>query len=135
MNILTFFSKKSVRFLGVFLVSLLLGMQIPTAMAEYGDVVLNRNSEKEGVRPVIYPHWFHRMRFRCKVCHGEFGFQMRAGSNEIDMVSIIDEKYCGMCHNEKIAWGLEHCDRCHSGKPGLETKIHGGESAGGPGYW
>jgi hypothetical protein len=37
--------------------------------AEYGDVVFNRRSEQEGVRPVIFPHWFHRIRFRCKVCH------------------------------------------------------------------
>jgi hypothetical protein len=48
--------------------------------AEYGDVVLNRHSDKQGVRPVVFPHWFHRIRFRCKVCHQELGFKMRAGS-------------------------------------------------------
>jgi hypothetical protein len=30
------------------------------AHAEYADVVLNRRAEKEGVRPVVFPHWFHR---------------------------------------------------------------------------
>lgn len=107
----------------------------PWAMAEYADVVLNNRAEAEGVRPVIYPHWFHRMRFRCKVCHGELGFVMRAGANKISMASIMDGKHCGMCHNGDVAWSAEHCDRCHSGLPGLKTGIRGGDSAGGPGYW
>ena len=44
--------------------------------AEYGGVVINKRSDKEGVRPVIFPHWFHRIRFRCKVCHYELGFKI-----------------------------------------------------------
>ena len=43
--------------------------------AEYGDVVINNFSDKAGMRPVIFPHWFHRVRFRCKVCHADLGFQ------------------------------------------------------------
>jgi c(7)-type cytochrome triheme protein len=62
--------------------------------AEYADVVLNRLSEANDVRPVIFPHWFHRIRFRCKVCHNELGFEMRAGANEITMGKIIDGQYC-----------------------------------------
>ena len=108
---------------------------VPQAGAEYADVVLNNSAEASGVRPVIYPHWFHRMRFRCKVCHGELGFVMRAGANKIDMASIMDGKFCGMCHNGDVAWNAEHCDRCHSGLPGLATGIRGGDSAGGPGVW
>src|SRR3989304_10124849 len=69
------------------------------AAAEYADVVLNKRSEKEGVRPVIFPHWFHRIRFRCKVCHDELGFKMRAGANDVRMVDIANGKFCGMCHN------------------------------------
>ena len=117
------------------IISGLLAVSIPTAMAEYADVVLNTKSEQEGVRPVIYPHWFHRMRFRCKVCHGELGFEMRVGANNIDMAQLADGKFCGACHNGEIAWSLEFCDRCHSGLRGLKTKIHGGSSAGGPGRW
>src|SRR5210317_637079 len=74
------------------------------ALAEYADVVLNRVSEINDIRPVIFPHWFHRIRFRCKVCHNELGFIMRAGANEIDMGKIIDGQYCGTCHNDNIAW-------------------------------
>ena len=59
------------------------------AHAEYADVVINRQSDKNGMRPVVFPHWFHRIRFRCKVCHAELGFKMRAGSNEINMTEII----------------------------------------------
>ncbi len=106
-----------------------------TAMAEYGDVILNRYAEKEGMRPVIFPHWFHRIRFRCKVCHNELGFEMRVGSNDVTMTDIIDGRFCGMCHNGETAWSVENCDLCHSGKPGLKSGIFGGHQTGGPGRW
>jgi len=112
----------------------LLAFALP-ARAEYGDVVLNRNSEKEGVRPVVFPHWFHRIRFRCKVCHSELGFQMRAGSNVVMMKDIIDGKFCGMCHNGQTAWSPDRCDLCHSGKPGLKSGILGSGETKGPGKW
>ena len=105
------------------------------AMAEYGDVVLNRRAEAEGVRPVVFPHWFHRIRFRCKVCHSELGFQMRAGSNVVSMADIIDGKFCGMCHNGQVAWGPDRCDLCHSGKRGQASGIYGGSETKGPGKW
>ncbi|WP_088286187.1 c(7)-type cytochrome triheme domain-containing protein [Ideonella sp. A 288] len=105
------------------------------ATAEYGDVVLNRRAEAEGVRPVVFPHWFHRIRFRCKVCHSELGFQMRAGSNVVSMADIIDGKFCGMCHNGQVAWGPDRCDLCHSGKRGQASGIYGGSETKGPGKW
>jgi c(7)-type cytochrome triheme protein len=103
--------------------------------AEYGDVVLNKRSEKAGVLPVVFPHWFHRIRFRCKVCHSELGFKMRAGANDVLMASIIDGKFCGMCHNGQIAWGAEQCDLCHSGKRGVKSGIYGSHETRGPGKW
>ncbi|MBS1172770.1 MAG: hypothetical protein H6R12_1600, partial [Proteobacteria bacterium] len=63
-----------------------------SAQGEYGDVVINKRSDQEGMRPVIFPHWFHRIRFRCKVCHHELGFKMRAGANDVLMTDIIDGK-------------------------------------------
>ena len=107
-------------------------LTVPTAKSEYADVVLNNYSDEAGVRPVIFSHWFHRIRFRCKVCHSELGFQMRVGSNDVLMQDIIEGKFCGMCHNDEIAWGAEHCDRCHSGQPGLKTQIKGGHKTTGP---
>jgi c(7)-type cytochrome triheme protein len=96
---------------------------VPTH-AEYGDVVINNHADAAGVRPVIFPHWFHRVRFRCKVCHSDLGFKFQAGGNDIDMVKIIDGQYCGACHNGQIAWSVENCDLCHSGKPGTPTQVH-----------
>ena len=113
----------------------LLALVPATPWAEYGDVVINRYSDKAGVRPVVFPHWFHRIRFRCKVCHQELGFKMRAGANDVLMADIIDGKFCGMCHNERIAWGADRCDLCHSGKPGLPSGIVGGAQTSGPGRW
>jgi c(7)-type cytochrome triheme protein len=117
------------------LAMLLLGFFAWPVFAEYGDVILNHRAEQEGMRPVIYPHWFHRIRFRCKVCHNELGFEMRAGANDITMADIIDGKFCGMCHNGQVAWSVENCDICHSGRKGLKTRIMGGHETGGPGRW
>jgi c(7)-type cytochrome triheme protein len=108
---------------------------IPPAAAEYADVVLNRRAEKEGMRPVIFPHWFHRIRFRCKVCHQELGFKMRVGSNDVRMSDIVEGKFCGACHNGDVAWAPDQCDLCHSAKRGLPTGIYGGHETLGPGRW
>jgi c(7)-type cytochrome triheme protein len=105
------------------------------AKAEYGDVVLNKRAEKAGMRPVVFPHWFHRIRFRCRVCHTEVGFEIRAGSNNILMVDIIEGRFCGRCHNNKIAWGPQNCPICHSGLPGLKSGVRGDTKTGGPGEW
>ena len=106
----------------VVLLSGLAGTQL--ARAEYGDVVMNNYSDAAGIRPVVFPHWFHRIRFSCKVCHADLGFKLKAGSNKIDMVKIIDGEYCGACHNGNIAWPVENCNLCHSGKPGMTTQMH-----------
>jgi c(7)-type cytochrome triheme protein len=95
-----------------------------SARAEYGDVVINNYSEKAGMRPVVFPHWFHRVRFRCKVCHADLGFKFEAGGNDISMLKIIDGQFCGACHNGELAWNVENCSLCHSGKPGLPTQVH-----------
>ena len=113
----------------------LLSTSMTTLHAEYGDVILNRYAEQEGMRPVIFPHWFHRIRFRCKVCHHELGFEMRAGANDVTMDDIIAGRYCGMCHNGDVAWSVENCDLCHTGREGLKSRIMGGHETGGPGRW
>ena len=94
------------------------------AVAEYADVVINNYSDSAGMRPVVFPHWFHRIRFRCKVCHADLGFKFKAGGNDINMYKIIEGKYCGACHNGKIAWSVKNCILCHSAKPGTPIQIH-----------
>lgn len=126
------------RWLTGFAVTLLVGAAASgpaPATAEYGDVVLNRTSEAEGMAPVVFPHWFHRIRFRCNVCHTELDFEMRVGANPMDMSGMTEGQYCGACHDGQIAWGLDQCVMCHSGKPGLTTRIQGGHETSGPGRW
>jgi c(7)-type cytochrome triheme protein len=94
------------------------------AAAEYGDVVINNYSDKAGMRPVVFPHWFHRIRFRCKVCHADLGFKFQAGGNDINMLRIIDGEFCGACHDGELAWSVENCDLCHSAKPKTPTQVH-----------
>ena len=108
---------------------------VTPARAEFGDVVINNFSDAAGMRPVVFPHWFHRVRFRCKVCHADLGFEFKAGGNKINMLKIIDGQFCGSCHNGELAWSAENCDLCHSGLPGLKAGIQGGHETRGPGRW
>lgn len=108
----------------LFTLVILLSAGANVAHAEYGDVVINNYSDAAGMRPAIFPHWFHRVRFRCKVCHSDLGFKFKAGGNEINMLKIIDGQFCGACHNGSVAWSVENCDVCHSAKPGTPTQVH-----------
>lgn len=94
--------------------------------SDYGNIVLGRYAwmyEPKSLEKVVFPHWFHRIRFRCKVCHSDIGFAMKAGSEDIMMMQIFEGKWCGVCHNNKIAFSPLNCGRCHS--LGVEvTKNH-----------
>ena len=98
------------------------------AMArEYGDVYMDSTREsmaKADVGAVVFPHWFHRIRYKCKVCHEKI-FIMRKGANRITMADIMDGKACGTCHNGQIAWEPLECKKCHS----AELKPAAGKSA------
>ena len=111
--------------LAIFMVGSLSDRQ---ASAEFGDVIINNYSDAAGMRPVVFPHWFHRIRFRCKVCHSDLGFEFKAGGNDINMLKIFDGEFCGACHNAEIAWGVENCILCHSGIPGSTTRVHNSTS-------
>ncbi|MCF6280642.1 MAG: hypothetical protein L3J28_00275 [Candidatus Polarisedimenticolaceae bacterium] len=81
----------------------------------YGDIVMTRTEEamREGeVEAVVFPHWFHRIRFRCKVCH-EDTFMSDKGENKIDMDMISAGESCGMCHDGNVAWDPLECEACH----------------------
>lgn len=103
---------------------------VPEAQAEYGDVVINNYADKAGMRPAVFPHWFHRIRFACKVCHADLGFKFKAGGNEITMAKIMDGQFCGACHNGEIAWSVENCNMCHSGIPGTPSQVHNSTQTG-----
>jgi len=106
------------------IVAMVSGVAERPAWAEYGDVVINNYSDQAGMRPVVFPHWFHRIRFRCKICHADLGFEFKAGGNDINMLKIFNGEYCGACHNGQLAWSVENCGLCHSGRPGTRTRVH-----------
>ena len=96
------------------LLSLLISFPI-LATAEYGDVIMkNKEADmKEAeIGNVVFPHWIHRIRYKCKACHEEL-FIMLAGKNNTDMEQIDEGKSCGKCHNGTIAWATGACERCH----------------------
>jgi c(7)-type cytochrome triheme protein len=95
--------------------------------AEYGDVVINNYSDEAAVSPVVFPHWFHRIRYTCKTCHTDLNIKLSAGSNKIKMSDIIDGQYCGACHDGETAWGIENCELCHSAKQGSKTSVQRSE--------
>lgn len=87
------------------------------ALAVEGDVVLGRQGGDRGTAPAVFPHWVHRIRYRCYACHPA-PFEMKAGGTKITMDAIQDGKFCGACHNGKVAWAVsfDSCNRCHVGK-------------------
>lgn len=100
-----------------------LALSAMDAAAEYGDVVLNNYSDEGGISPVVFPHWFHRIRYTCKACHTDLNIKFKSGSNNIKMSDIMDGQYCGSCHDGETAWGIENCELCHSAKQGIKTSI------------
>lgn len=86
------------------------------AMAEWGDLILEKTYDSmktSQVKKVLFPHWFHRIRYKCKACHDSL-FKMERGGNNITMSSIINGKGCGKCHDGTVAFAPLDCDRCHS---------------------
>jgi c(7)-type cytochrome triheme protein len=90
---------------------------VTSALAVEGDIVFKRDSGEGGTPPAVFPHWFHRIRYKCYACHPAV-FEMKAGANAITMDAIREGKFCGACHNGKVAWeaGFDTCNRCHVGK-------------------
>ena len=86
--------------------------------AEYGDIAYKRKGEAQATDDVptaVFPHWVHRMQYKCSACHEEL-FKMKAGANEVTMDLIQEGKSCGTCHNGKAAFesNFDTCQRCHS---------------------
>lgn len=91
------------------------GMQNMIPPHDYGNVIMKRYSgEGQPIRAVVFPHWLHRTKFVCKVCHLDLGFKMKSGANDIKMGDMFEGKWCGACHNGTVAFAATECDRCHS---------------------
>jgi c(7)-type cytochrome triheme protein len=98
------------------LLALLAFAWTPSHAGEYGDIVFERKAHEgmEDVPPAVFPHWLHRMQYKCAACHDE-AFKMKAGADEVTMDLIQSGKACGLCHNDKTAFGsnFDTCPRCH----------------------
>jgi len=91
---------------------------------EFGTSLLDRVATANGVKPVVFPHWLHRMKYTCKVCHSELEFEMQVGATEITEAGNREGRYCGACHDGTTAFGPDnHCERCHSGEKGFLEKF------------
>ncbi len=113
----------------VLMAVLILGLAVPPAMAsgffslpplplpyEYGNILIDQNASRNGVKPVAFSHWVHRQKFTCVVCHMELGFSMQTNDTDISEAEIRDGQYCGACHNQKVAFGIDgNCAKCHRG--------------------
>ena len=84
---------------------------------QYGNMLIWRTTANAPVKPVLFSHWTHRLRYTCRVCHLELDFAFKRNTTEITEASNRGGAYCGACHNGKIAFGHtpENCDKCHSG--------------------
>jgi c(7)-type cytochrome triheme protein len=84
---------------------------------QYGNILINRSAENSGVKPVTFSHWSHRMKYTCRVCHLELEFSMQLNTTAITEKANQEGKYCGACHDGKVAFGhtKENCDKCHNG--------------------
>jgi c(7)-type cytochrome triheme protein len=101
--------KKIARFRGVTMLVIAgtLALSAAAALAAPGDIIFERQGEAaEGgaFEPSIFPHWVHRIRYRCYVCH-ETLFEMKNKG-----------QYCGACHDGRQAFDVsfENCTRCHA---------------------
>ena len=82
---------------------------------DLGDIVFARKvGGSDDIAPATFPHWLHRIQYRCYACH-DAPFKMKAGSNAITMDAISDGKMCGACHDGKTAFAptVNTCGRCH----------------------
>ena len=87
---------------------------IPKALPpeEYGNIVIDRLSTKNGEKPVSFSHWIHRKKHTCRVCHTELEFNMKTNTTEITEAANRQGKFCGVCHLA-VAFPMDDCKRCH----------------------
>ncbi|HEY6871969.1 MAG TPA: c(7)-type cytochrome triheme domain-containing protein [Geobacteraceae bacterium] len=84
----------------------------------YGNVTLRKKSVQAGMPPVVFPHWAHRARYTCRVCHYELQISQRRNDTGISRAANLAGHYCGACHNGKTAFSVKdeqprQCERCH----------------------
>ncbi|MBF0506482.1 MAG: cytochrome c3 family protein [Nitrospirae bacterium] len=64
------------------------------------------------IGPVQFSHQVHTGAFSCDKCHPKL-FAMKKTQGKITMDEMNNGKYCGACHNGKVATAVTECDKCH----------------------
>jgi c(7)-type cytochrome triheme protein len=84
---------------------------------EYGNILIDRTSGRNDIKPASFSHWSHRKKYTCRVCHFELNFAFTLNATEITEEDNKNGLFCGACHDGKIAFGhtAEHCEKCHNG--------------------
>ena len=92
----------------------------PPPPEEFGNLLIDRTSTKNKVKPVTFSHWSHRRKYTCQVCHSELDFAFKVNVTPITEAENQAGKYCGACHDGKIAFGHDkaNCEKCHNGDRG-----------------
>jgi c(7)-type cytochrome triheme protein len=89
-----------------------------------GDLVLRRRYEpagdepsaETGYPPARFPHWVHRIRYRCTACHTN-PLEERFGATPMPMDEMGNGQTCADCHDGDTAFPLMECNRCHVPTP------------------
>ncbi len=97
--------------LGLVVLVALLTLGAPAWASTLGDIVYSHQGGTDKLAPAYFPHWVHRVKYKCYACHDDV-FPMRRTANPT-MASMAKGESCGTCHNSKIAFGLDMCQRCH----------------------
>lgn len=66
----------------------------------------------EGIGDVVFSHKLHTAMFSCNNCHTK-SFPMKKTRGVMTMEEINKGKYCGTCHDGKIASPASDCGKCH----------------------
>lgn len=93
-------------------------INLPEPLPEefYGNILIDRTSSANNVKAVVFPHWIHRIKYTCRVCHFEIGFNMEKNTTETSCSQNKEGQFCGTCHNGKISFAFleENCAKCHT---------------------
>jgi len=68
----------------------------------------------KGFSPVNFSHKFHTSIFSCDRCHLNI-FKMKKTQGKMTMDAMDKGKFCGSCHNGKMASNVMDCAKCHKG--------------------
>ena len=108
--------KTHIHYLALGCLLLMVMVMVPAIAAAPGDLLYEREDQSEiaAFPPSIFPHWRHRVQYRCDACHDSL-FEMKRGGTPVSMDLMKEGKVCGACHNGQVAFsdGFENCSRCH----------------------